>query len=177
MPGKLILVRHGQSVWNGKPGAVRRVARHYDGWLPILITPEEYARSLAAIRAETEAAGRDPDVLGQVQRAHARRQPRRLPAVADDDDVELDVALAEERVRGEPQVIGPPAREHDACEARAHRRRLEARMATSRPVAMSAARGTSAMTSARVPVRSPTAVSTTAAASASSVVSIATKAR
>jgi alkanesulfonate monooxygenase SsuD/methylene tetrahydromethanopterin reductase-like flavin-dependent oxidoreductase (luciferase family) len=56
----------GPALWlasNGKPGAVRRVARHYDGWLPILITPEQYAKSLAAIRAEAEAAGRDPDAI------------------------------------------------------------------------------------------------------------------
>lgn len=56
----------GPPLWlasNGKPGAVRRVAHLYDGWLPILITPEEYRESLAAIRAEAAAAGRDPKTI------------------------------------------------------------------------------------------------------------------
>ena len=53
----------GPPLWlasNGKPGAVRRVAHLYDGWLPILITPDGYRDSLAAIRAELAAVGRDP---------------------------------------------------------------------------------------------------------------------
>ncbi len=41
-----------------------RAARHYDGWMPLIPDPEEYAKGLAAIRAETETDfGRDPEAL------------------------------------------------------------------------------------------------------------------
>lgn len=56
----------GPELWlasNGNPVAVRRTANHYDGWMPIQITPDEYRRSLAAIREATSAAGRDPDAI------------------------------------------------------------------------------------------------------------------
>lgn len=39
--------------------AMRRAARRGDGWLPYLYSPGAYARSVDAIRAEAEAAGRD----------------------------------------------------------------------------------------------------------------------
>jgi alkanesulfonate monooxygenase SsuD/methylene tetrahydromethanopterin reductase-like flavin-dependent oxidoreductase (luciferase family) len=56
----------GPELWlasNGKPGAVARTGTLYDGWMPILINPDEYARSLAAIRETASAAGRDPDAI------------------------------------------------------------------------------------------------------------------
>ncbi len=39
--------------------AMRRAARRGDGWMPYLVSPDAYARSVATIRAEAEAAGRD----------------------------------------------------------------------------------------------------------------------
>ena len=42
-----------------KEPAMRRAARRGDGWLPYLVSPGAYARSVATIRAEAAAAGRD----------------------------------------------------------------------------------------------------------------------
>ncbi len=42
-----------------KPPAMRRAARLGDGWMPYLVSPGAYARSVAAIRAEAQALGRD----------------------------------------------------------------------------------------------------------------------
>ncbi len=39
--------------------AMRRAARRGDGWMPYLVSPGAYARSVATIRAEAAAAGRD----------------------------------------------------------------------------------------------------------------------
>jgi alkanesulfonate monooxygenase SsuD/methylene tetrahydromethanopterin reductase-like flavin-dependent oxidoreductase (luciferase family) len=39
--------------------AMRRAARLGDGWMPYLMSPSAYARSVATIRAEAAAAGRD----------------------------------------------------------------------------------------------------------------------
>ena len=45
---------------SGRKGpAVRRAARRGDGWMPYLMSPNAYARSVAAIRAEADAIGRD----------------------------------------------------------------------------------------------------------------------
>ena len=38
---------------------MRRAARHGDGWMPYLVSPDAYARSVATVRAEAEACGRD----------------------------------------------------------------------------------------------------------------------
>jgi alkanesulfonate monooxygenase SsuD/methylene tetrahydromethanopterin reductase-like flavin-dependent oxidoreductase (luciferase family) len=43
--------------------AIRRTARLGDGWIPVFVTPEEYATSLAALRDETGVAGRSPDAV------------------------------------------------------------------------------------------------------------------
>ena len=56
----------GPQLWlasNGKPGAVARTGTLYDGWMPILINPDQYARSLTAIRDAASAAGRDPAAI------------------------------------------------------------------------------------------------------------------
>lgn len=46
------------------PGAIRsRLAEHATGWLPIGLTPEEYADALAAIRDDLADAGRSGDDL------------------------------------------------------------------------------------------------------------------
>jgi probable F420-dependent oxidoreductase len=44
-----------------KEAAMRRAARRGDGWMPYLYSPGAYARSVATIRAEAHAAGRDLD--------------------------------------------------------------------------------------------------------------------
>ncbi|MEU6563859.1 LLM class flavin-dependent oxidoreductase [Nocardia nova] len=45
---------------SGRKGpAVRRAARRGDGWMPYLMSPDAYARSVTAIRAEADAIGRD----------------------------------------------------------------------------------------------------------------------
>jgi probable F420-dependent oxidoreductase len=38
--------------------AIRRAARHGDGWLPYMVSPGRYARGLAALEAESVGAGR-----------------------------------------------------------------------------------------------------------------------
>ncbi len=42
-----------------KGAAMRRAARRGDGWMPYLMSPGAYARSVATIRGEAEALGRD----------------------------------------------------------------------------------------------------------------------
>ncbi|HET8617509.1 MAG TPA: LLM class flavin-dependent oxidoreductase [Acidimicrobiales bacterium] len=42
-----------------KEPAMRRAARRGDGWMPYLVSAGAYARSVATIRAEADAAGRD----------------------------------------------------------------------------------------------------------------------
>lgn len=54
----------GPDLWlasNGKPKAVARTGGLYDGWLPVAIEPDEYGRSLRAIRDAAKEAGRDPE--------------------------------------------------------------------------------------------------------------------
>jgi alkanesulfonate monooxygenase SsuD/methylene tetrahydromethanopterin reductase-like flavin-dependent oxidoreductase (luciferase family) len=41
--------------------ARRRAAVLGDGWIPLFLTPDDYAAALARLRDETEQAGRDPD--------------------------------------------------------------------------------------------------------------------
>jgi probable F420-dependent oxidoreductase len=45
------------------PKAVRRVAEWADGWLPMLVTPEELAAEVEKLRAECDRRGRDPDEI------------------------------------------------------------------------------------------------------------------
>lgn len=48
----------------GLPMPIRdRIVEHADGWLPIWLSPEDYARTLDAIRGFLEDAGRDPASL------------------------------------------------------------------------------------------------------------------
>jgi alkanesulfonate monooxygenase SsuD/methylene tetrahydromethanopterin reductase-like flavin-dependent oxidoreductase (luciferase family) len=42
-----------------KDGAMRRAARLGDGWMPYLVSPDAYARSVSAITEEAATAGRD----------------------------------------------------------------------------------------------------------------------
>lgn len=49
-------------VWVGGSSvrARRRAAAAGDGWIPLFVDPDRYRRGVAALRHETEAAGRDP---------------------------------------------------------------------------------------------------------------------
>ena len=47
-----------------KPPAMRRAARRGDGWLPYLMSPDAYARSVEGVRKEAAAIGRDLDADG-----------------------------------------------------------------------------------------------------------------
>lgn len=42
-----------------KPQATRRAARLGDGWMPYLVSPDAYARSVSAVQEEAAAVGRD----------------------------------------------------------------------------------------------------------------------
>jgi alkanesulfonate monooxygenase SsuD/methylene tetrahydromethanopterin reductase-like flavin-dependent oxidoreductase (luciferase family) len=44
-----------------KRPAMRRAARLADGWMPYLVSPDAYARSVQAVRGEADAVGRDLD--------------------------------------------------------------------------------------------------------------------
>jgi probable F420-dependent oxidoreductase len=46
-----------------KEGAMRRAARHGDGWLPYMYTPEQLHDSLTRVRAHAEEIGRDPSAI------------------------------------------------------------------------------------------------------------------
>ena len=50
-------------VWFGghSDAARRRAAVMGDGWIPLFLTPDDYAAALVHLRSETEQAGRDPD--------------------------------------------------------------------------------------------------------------------
>ena len=52
-------------LWIGgsSPAARRRAAATGDGWAPLFLTPDDYGPALAALRRETEAAGRHPDAV------------------------------------------------------------------------------------------------------------------
>jgi alkanesulfonate monooxygenase SsuD/methylene tetrahydromethanopterin reductase-like flavin-dependent oxidoreductase (luciferase family) len=51
----------GPPVWLGgaSESALRRIGRHYDGWMPYPPSADEYAAGLAAVRAAAAEAGRD----------------------------------------------------------------------------------------------------------------------
>jgi alkanesulfonate monooxygenase SsuD/methylene tetrahydromethanopterin reductase-like flavin-dependent oxidoreductase (luciferase family) len=52
-------------LWIGgsSPAARQRAAAVGDGWVPLFLTPDDYARALVALRQETEAVGRDPGAV------------------------------------------------------------------------------------------------------------------
>ncbi len=52
-------------LWFGghSDAARRRAAVMGDGWIPLFLTPDDYAAALVHLRRETEQAGRDPDVV------------------------------------------------------------------------------------------------------------------
>lgn len=69
---------------DGLPAPIRnRPVEHADGWLPIWLSPDEYARTLDAIREFLDDAGRDPDSLDPAMY---------LDVVVDGPDAALDTA-------------------------------------------------------------------------------------
>ncbi|HWF16424.1 MAG TPA: LLM class flavin-dependent oxidoreductase [Acidimicrobiales bacterium] len=52
-------------IWFGgsSDAARRRAAATGNGWIPLFLTPDDYASALGMLRNETEAAGRDPDAV------------------------------------------------------------------------------------------------------------------
>ncbi len=52
-------------IWFGgsSDAARRRAASSGDGWIPLFLTPDDYAVALSALRRETEDAGRDPEAV------------------------------------------------------------------------------------------------------------------
>jgi len=65
-------------------GAIRRAARHGDGWLPYMVSPDRYARGLAALDEEARVAGRGSNRLvhGVVLFAHVDDDGERARAEA-----------------------------------------------------------------------------------------------
>jgi alkanesulfonate monooxygenase SsuD/methylene tetrahydromethanopterin reductase-like flavin-dependent oxidoreductase (luciferase family) len=56
----------GPGLWlasNGKPRAVERIARQYDGWMPILPDAGQYGSYWQDIRTAVKANGRDPEAI------------------------------------------------------------------------------------------------------------------
>ncbi len=45
------------------PNALERVARTYDGWMPLVQSPEQLRQSVTQLRSLTRERGRDPDLL------------------------------------------------------------------------------------------------------------------
>ena len=45
------------------PQALERVARTYDGWLPLVHDPEQFKKDMSEIRQRARALGRDPEAL------------------------------------------------------------------------------------------------------------------
>jgi len=64
-------------LWIGgaSPAARRRAAAVGDGWVPLFLTPDDYAPALLALRRETEEAGRDPDAVEPAVVVFARVGP------------------------------------------------------------------------------------------------------
>jgi alkanesulfonate monooxygenase SsuD/methylene tetrahydromethanopterin reductase-like flavin-dependent oxidoreductase (luciferase family) len=64
-------------LWIGgsSPAARRRAAAVGDGWVPLFLTPEDYAPALRALREETDDAGRDPDAVEPAVVVFARVGP------------------------------------------------------------------------------------------------------
>ena len=52
-------------IWFGghSEAARRRAAAKGDGWIPLFLTPDDYAAALVQLRRETEQAGRPPDAV------------------------------------------------------------------------------------------------------------------
>src|SRR5437588_8127878 len=140
-----------------------------------IVVEEEQELAARMCDACVPATG-DADVLREPHASNAGREAVRPPAVSDHDHVDVDVALSKQGVDGTAQLGGAATlAENDAGDAQ--RSRLEVRIASRWPAAVTAATGSRASSRTREPARSPAIASTIAAVNASSVNSIATNAR
>jgi probable F420-dependent oxidoreductase len=64
-----------------KPAAVRRAARHGNGWMPYMYSPEMLRDSLVTLRAECARIGRDPAEITPVQFVFTCVHPDRDTAI------------------------------------------------------------------------------------------------
>jgi alkanesulfonate monooxygenase SsuD/methylene tetrahydromethanopterin reductase-like flavin-dependent oxidoreductase (luciferase family) len=79
----------GPAFWlasNGSPRVIARIAGGYDGWMPSLPDPGQYARTWHGIRQAVRAAGRDPDSVTPSMFATINVNPDGVRAWADLDD-------------------------------------------------------------------------------------------
>jgi alkanesulfonate monooxygenase SsuD/methylene tetrahydromethanopterin reductase-like flavin-dependent oxidoreductase (luciferase family) len=103
-------------LWFGgaSDAARRRAATLGDGWIPLFLTPDDYATALVLLRRETEAAGRDPDAVTAGVVVFA--------CVGGDDAAELGADWLSDMYRLPPKAFarhlasGSP----DACAERLH---------------------------------------------------------
>ena len=100
-------------LWIGgsSPAARRRAAAVGDGWVPLFLTPDDYAPALLALRQETEAAGRDPDAVEPAVVVFARVGP-------DDEAPSQRSTVAVRNVRPPAQGLRAPPRRRrirDVC--------------------------------------------------------------
>ena len=100
-------------LWIGgsSPAARRRAAAVGDGWVPLFLTPDDYAPALLALRQETEAAGRDPDAVEPAVVVFARVGP-------DDEAPTHGATVAVRNVRPPAQGLRTPSgrrRIRDVC--------------------------------------------------------------
>jgi alkanesulfonate monooxygenase SsuD/methylene tetrahydromethanopterin reductase-like flavin-dependent oxidoreductase (luciferase family) len=103
-------------IWFGGSSAAarRRAATRGDGWIPLFLTPDDYAAALCELRREAEDAGRDPDAVTAGVVVFAR--------VGDDDATTLGSDWLSDMYRLPPKAFtrhiaaGSP----DVCAARLH---------------------------------------------------------
>jgi len=122
-----------------KPPAMRRAARLGDGWMPYLLSPAAYARSVQAVRAEAAEAGRDltgfewmlylycsirsdgdqarGDVAGFLGRAYGDKPPEMLQRIAPAGTPDEVAARVQEYVdAGARHIVISPATTGDTLE-------------------------------------------------------------
>jgi alkanesulfonate monooxygenase SsuD/methylene tetrahydromethanopterin reductase-like flavin-dependent oxidoreductase (luciferase family) len=79
----------GPAFWlasNGSPRVIARIAAGYDGWMPLLPDPDQYARTWRSIGEAVSAGGRDPDSVTASLFATINVNPDATRARADLDD-------------------------------------------------------------------------------------------
>jgi len=79
---------------------------------PRVVVEEEQELALH-VRDAGVAAGRDAEVLGQVEGSETGGEARGLPPVPDHDDVEVDILLRQQRVEAAAQLVRPRSHGED----------------------------------------------------------------